>query len=287
MKALVIAKKTLYDLYSNSGESATRRYAMDGIDAEKLRRSHDAHSRSLDQVLSALERNKISYDVFPRHLKPSYFGYDIVVSVGGDGTLLDISHDLRDIPIMGINSDPDTSVGMSCCYTSGNFERAIMELDKEPRTAISRIELAINGNPLKELVFNEAMLYHKDRANLRFELEGDGQMLDIKSCYDLFISTPAGSTGSIYNYGALALPLDSGSFIYCMTGNREHLGKFYLANSIEMRSRTREGIIKIDGEHVTYSFGLDDRISFMHGSPLVLIGDMEKNRKLKGFTQNY
>ena len=45
---------------------------------------------------------------------------DLVVTIGGDGTLLAASHAIGDTPILGINSAPDFSVGFFCSGRLGN-----------------------------------------------------------------------------------------------------------------------------------------------------------------------
>ena len=46
---------------------------------------------------------------------------DLVVAVGGDGTLLAASHNVVDVPILGVNSAPGHSVGFFCAAKRPTF----------------------------------------------------------------------------------------------------------------------------------------------------------------------
>jgi NAD+ kinase len=283
-KILVIFKKSTYDFYNNSPDQAVRDYLKsDDANVKRIIESHNAHSKNLESVLRVLEKNRISYDALDRTEKPDFSRYDLVISVGGDGTFLDIGHYVRGTPILGVNSDPERSRGMLCYATAEIFEETLMNLDNVPRTQIGRLEVSLNDNVLPELVINEALLYHKDRGNLRFELEDNGLTKRITSCYDFFVATAVGSTGSVYNFGSMIIPTDSNEFTYYITGNREEIGKFHFAESLGFSSLIREGVIQLDGEHTKYTFSLGDKISFRYGEPLARIGDLEKNRIEKGF----
>jgi NAD kinase len=284
MRAAVIYKESLFELYGASLDESVRRYALESKESVSLRESHQANKETLEKVLMALEENSIGYDCYPRSKKPDFKDYGLVMAVGGDGTFIDVGHYLEGIPIMGVNSDPVRSRGIFCCYDKESFGEAIADVAAEPRTQIPRLEVSVNGRPIEEKVMNETLLYHKDRGNFRFLIEEDGQIKRVTSSYDVFISTPMGSSGSIYNFGSAVMPLDSSAMVYYITGNKERIGEFRKAGHLEIESLTREGMMRIDGEHIKYSFTLGDRLSFRYGIPLAVIGDIKANRDHKGFS---
>ena len=49
------------------------------------------------------------YDCLYRGELTSVAGYDLVLSVGGDGTFLEVARHAPDVPILGVNSDPERS----------------------------------------------------------------------------------------------------------------------------------------------------------------------------------
>lgn len=81
------------------------------------------HDRALSSLKSDLdemvEKRKASYELVAREevKRSDFVGRDLVIIVGGDGTLTSIAHNIdADTPVMGVNShprddDPDGSVG--------------------------------------------------------------------------------------------------------------------------------------------------------------------------------
>ena len=79
---------------------------------ERLKNRYDAHKKCFDRVIEILKINSANYVVIGREElhRGSLVSKDLVISVGGDGTLLGTASFLDDsIPILGINSDPSNS----------------------------------------------------------------------------------------------------------------------------------------------------------------------------------
>ena len=206
----------------------------------------------------------------------------VIVTVGGDGTFIEAGHFIRGIPLLGINSDPDKSRGIYTCCNAYEFADVLDSLECFPRTKVQRLQLTFNDKVLDELVLNDILVYHENRGNFRHDLIEEGKLHEIRDCYDLFVATPSGSTGGVHNFGSEVLPLDA-DFVYFITGSRDKIGEFVPSTHLELVSKTREGIMRVDGEHVWYRFGLGDRIVCEYGEPLEMVGDLDENRRLKGF----
>ena len=76
---------------------------------ERLKNRYDTHKKCFDHVIEILKTNTAEYVVIGREElhRGSLLNKDLVISVGGDGTLLGSASFLDDsIPILGINSDP-------------------------------------------------------------------------------------------------------------------------------------------------------------------------------------
>lgn len=106
---------------------------------ERLKNRYDAHKKCLDDVLEVLKKHAVDYIVIGREElhRGSLLDKDLVISVGGDGTLLGSASFLDDsIPILGVNSDPSfpedlkptkilderRSKGALCAVTARNLE---------------------------------------------------------------------------------------------------------------------------------------------------------------------
>ena len=92
---------------------------------------------------------------------------DLVITIGGDGTLLAASHQIGDgIPLLGINSAPDHSIGFFCGGKKGNVLSTLRRaIDGTlPRSELTRMRVDLNGKTLHARVLNEALFCHASPA---------------------------------------------------------------------------------------------------------------------------
>ena len=102
---------------------------------------HDESLQSVKDVLAA-QQDKIRVDIRAREQvrRADFIGRDLVIVLGGDGTLTSISHNIdSNTPVMGVNShprsgDPNGSVGF---YMDSNIETFTQDL-----------EAALSGNAI-------------------------------------------------------------------------------------------------------------------------------------------
>ena len=73
----------------------------------------DVHDEALDIVKNTLERLseklkiKVNYSAREKVSRDDFVGRDLVVVLGGDGTLTSIAHSVdEETPVMGVNSHP-------------------------------------------------------------------------------------------------------------------------------------------------------------------------------------
>ena len=98
------------------------------------------HDESLDKVTKALQaleaKYSVNFDSRPREsvLRADFLGRDLVIVLGGDGTLTSISHNIDDsTPVMGVNShpresDPNGSFGFYMDSNINTFEEDIQSV---------------------------------------------------------------------------------------------------------------------------------------------------------------
>ncbi len=183
-------------------------------------------------------------------------------------------------PVLGVNSDPEGSVGFFSFCKRDTLGKVLQEIETAPRTILPRMEVVHNGTPLREYVLNDILIAHQNpAAYTRYRLHVDGkQVVNEHKSYSLrssglLVAAPAGSTGWIYNEGGSIMPLHSFQMEYVERGVR-HLRSQFAQASIEVHSLTREGKLYIDGEHCSYAFTIGETITLREGSPLVIIGDL-------------
>ena len=158
---LVIIKQTAM---AQGGRAAT--FARKGDEtAKRILHADREHKRAVDAARRALKSRKIAFAEssivpFNAALKRQLAGADLVVSVGGDGTLLCAAHYVRDGAVIGVNSAPGDSVGHFCTADRENFaERldAILALKWRP-VELARLQVALDGKTLAELALNDVLI---------------------------------------------------------------------------------------------------------------------------------
>jgi NAD+ kinase len=273
-KVLVVHKKSTYQIQAQEHKEARFLKLMEtGSDVvRRVKLAHEEHMETLSLVESELSKRNIEFQSLWRSQVPGLVqDVDLLISVGGDGTFLDASHALRNVPILGVNSATSSSFGHFCMASKSNFVdvlESILSGAIEPIDVL-RLELAIDGIAVEELVLNEALIAHSSpAATSRYFLEVNGKKEEHRSS-GLWVSTPAGSTGSIRSAGGRVAKIDSRNYEFMVREPymRPH-EKFEVLNGLvddkqEMKitSQMRTGEIYIDGPHIIYPLGLGEELT--------------------------
>lgn len=285
MKVALVIKESVYTLYSNSPQENTRRYVTDSPYAADIRATHDMHERSIDTIVAFLQRQGVSFDLLKRKELSPFTDVDYVLSGGGDGTLLDTSHYIRrahtGIPVIGVNTVPygnRRSVGHFCTTTADGLPMVFDNLDTYPRTRVRRLELAINGKKIDELVLNDALVAHVSPYDMsRYKLTSEGKTTVHKDS-GFLIATPPGTTAFMYAEDGDVLPLDSDKFEWIVRSQRWR--RLHFSKEISVESQMREGRIFIDVSNCNHEFTLADVLTAKFGNePLTLFGDLAEKQK--------
>lgn len=272
-KVLVLRKRTTYQIQVEDyhEERFVKLLEEKSEIVKRVLTAHNEHLATVEAVHSELERQKIEYvSVARSELIDPIKDVDLVIAVGGDGTFIDASHFLEEIPLLGVNSSRSSSYGHFCLAQSDNFPRILEQICKsEIETAkIMRLSLNLNGQQLHQKALNEVLIAHTNPgATSRYILEIGGKKEEQRSS-GIWISTPAGSTGSLRSAGGVIQDIFDTDYQYlvreaCQRPHENwHLlkGKLSRDQSIAMTSEMRLGAIFIDGPHVEYPFTLGDQL---------------------------
>ena len=228
---------------------------------ETVLESHRQHTQAVAIVVNNLEKLGLKVDLIKQE---SDFATarlekaDLVVTVGGDGTMLRASQYLRrGQPIVGVNSAPKTSFGHYCLSYAADFERVLFDIHEgfiEP-SPLLRLKLTLDGEQLEPLVLNEILITHQHPAGTsRYQLT-HGRFSEQQRGSGLIISTPAGSTGFLRSEGGRVLPITDQQWVYqerapCLRlGEKRKLsrGLVNVADSLTIISQMQDGKIYLDG----------------------------------------
>lgn len=212
---------------------------------------------------------------------------DLVLSFGGDGTLLRTAHELgtEGAPILGVNIG---RLGFLADIQVGQVQDAILELEEGAFSVEARmaLDIAVDGVPADELelpnpwALNEFVLDRSGAAGLiRIEVKVDGTPLNTYWADGLIVATPTGSTAySLSTGGPIIAP---GSGVVILTPIAPHtltVRPIVLPASVEIEASVREGcpyVLAADGRSTVFEReGVTLRIRrAAHAVPLVKLHD--------------
>lgn len=257
---------------------------------QRIEQSHEDHESTVREVEAALDElgAEIAFRGTPRGGLPSRL--DLVVTVGGDGTLLAASHLVgSDVPLLGINSAPGHSVGFFCGATKGKAKPTLARALKGmlPASRLTRMRVDLNGKCLHARVLNEALFCHASpAATSRYILELSEGSEEQRSS-GIWVGPAAGSTAAQRSAGGKVLPLESDVLQYVVrepyrpAGGTLRLlrGLVPAGEMLRIRSKMREGKVFLDGHRIVHPVRLGDVLTLTRSDePLTVLGIRGKRR---------
>ncbi len=282
-KVVLVYKKSLYQIYFLDGnEHLSPNNIFSATDVDHLMQAHKAHESTLNRVKNHLSNLGIKYRELYRSRQVRYQPDDLIISLGGDGTFLEAASQCEGQLILGVNSNPQVSVGNFCAANETTFaplfERILSGQFKIKR--LHRIELVLNGQPSHLRILNDILVAHRNPAAMsRYRI----RINDIEEQHHnsgIWISTAAGSSGAISAAGGRRMAQRSRRLQYLprelYSGkNRTYQlcgGILQPEEQLVLVSLMREGKIYVDGSHHRIPFAFGSRLEIIHSQyPLHLI----------------
>lgn len=283
-RVVVVAKRTAYQKYVDE-ERDPRVIALLKRRDPAVRNwvsSHREHVRTLEAVLGELER--VGARVMLLEGAEAVFNpgdAEIVIVVGGDGTLLAASHSVGNVPVLGVNSAPGHSVGFFCAARRQTFKTMLGQAleGKLGGVTLTRMAVQVNGRLRSRRVLNEALFCHSQpAATSRYTLKF-GRRKEEQRSSGFWIGTAAGSTGALHSAGGRILPLSSRKLQLVvrepMFGRKLLLGKVLIGEkqSLSAYSMMDSAALYLDGPYRQLRVEIGDEIVFFASEePLRVLG---------------
>src|SRR3989338_7022356 len=115
-KVLILYKRSAYRIYFMEKNSSLKKNKSNILKKEigRFKKAHDLHYQTLKVIAKSLLTHGIRFTECSRGKNINYSKFDLVISVGGDGTFLEAARKSKGNVILGVNSAPNYSVGRLC-----------------------------------------------------------------------------------------------------------------------------------------------------------------------------
>ncbi len=280
-RLLVVYKKSQLELYREHDPEAGHQLSEKEPELwGRFVTSHEENASAIEQVRAAIDHRGLDAEFVYRADHETADGFDLVVSVGGDGTLLDVSHSVHHRPLLGVIPS-GASVGYFCGADPAGFGDVLDRWlsDQHSVTELTRLQVSVNGTPFAIPILNE-ILYSAivPAAVSRYQIRVGDREEEHKSS-GIWISTAAGSTAAIRSAGGERMEPTDSRLQYVVREPFQHGDTDYqllrgiLDGPIEILAKMRTAALYVDGHREQIWLSLGDRVSIArHDCPLRLVG---------------
>ncbi|RXJ52827.1 NAD kinase [Gelidibacter gilvus] len=197
--------------------------------------------------------------------------FDLLISIGGDGTILRAITYVSDlsIPIIGINTG---RLGFLATIQNNQIESALDSIYDGDYKISERSLLSIETNPEnKDLIqlnfaLNEIAVSRKNTTSMiTVNTHLNGEYLTSYWADGLIVSSPTGSTGYSLSCGGPVISPDATSFVITPIAPHNLSARpLVIPDDTEIQ-------LKVDGREDFYLISLDSRIATLHNTTIVTI----------------
>ena len=191
--------------------------------------------------------------------------FDLVISIGGDGTLLEtVTHvGKSEVPILGLNTG---RLGFLATTNKEMISDAIERIEKEAYDIDSRMLLRVESSHeiFKDLNYglNEVTVLKQDTSSMiTVHAYIDGEFLNSYWADGLIIATPTGSTGySLSCGGPVVMPHSNNMIITPVSPHNLNVRPLVVSNlctiTLEVESRSNYFMASLDSRSTIIESGL-------------------------------
>jgi NAD+ kinase len=228
----------------------------------------------------------VSVDAFDAKARRVIAGARLVVSVGGDGTLLAASHWVTGAALLGVNSAPRSSVGYLTFARRSSLARVLARIGRgelQPQQ-VARLEIELEGKILPPALNDVLVADEQPASTSRYRLRLGRRAEDHRSS-GLWVATAAGSTAGIRSAGGQTLPLGTRRLqfrareLFRVFGKNAGLASGFVEPGEELvvESAMEDGWLYVDGARMPFRFPFGARAVFrLTEKPLLLFADPER-----------
>lgn len=223
------------------------------------------HNSGRHALVKALNRNGI--EVVDRW--NADIDIDMMISIGGDGTLLSAVHQIGrlSIPVVGINFG---HLGFLTTAGRDDIDKLALCL-KERRYTIEKrtmLEVTVENGGVQDnstlFALNEVYLHRSDTSPLlHTQVQVDGDMVATYAADGLIVATPTGSTAYSLSCGGPILAPESGCLVVTpIAAHTLTQRPVILSDDVRLRLRDEDPAVR-------YTLGVDSFVSKVTGDSII------------------
>lgn len=178
------AKRRLFKSKVGSGE------------IQDLKKEKSANESTIDKIYSICSKN-LKTKIIDKNFLPSYIftEQDVVIVVGQDGLVANTAKYVRNIPIIGINPEPERYDGVLLPFQLNTFEPIFYKVlsNTYKYQSVTMAEAVLNDGQ-KILAFNDLFIGPRSHTSAKYTLTYEEE-IEAQSSSGIIVSTGVGSTG--------------------------------------------------------------------------------------------
>jgi NAD+ kinase len=292
-RVIVVAKRSAYSKFVEEDRDPRVRELLKRADP-LVRRWKEAHAELRDAVDLVVD-SLAQFGVEPWVVHGPQVAFDardarLVVTVGGDGTLLAASHHVDSVPVLGVNSAPGHSIGFFCAAQRSDVRKQLGEAlaDRLPRVQLARMQVTMDGQVVSRRVLNEALFCHAiPAATSRYIVRWERRSEEQRSS-GMWVGTAAGSTGALRSAGGRILPLSSRELQLVVREPYRPEGRPYrwervrveAGQTLSVKNKMQDARLFLDGPFKRVDVRLASVLAFsISDEPLTLLGVRARRRR--------
>ncbi|RNC84282.1 MAG: NAD kinase [Winogradskyella sp.] len=197
--------------------------------------------------------------------------YDLLISIGGDGTILRAITFVRnlDIPIVGINTG---RLGFLATVQTNEIEDALVDIFNKKYKLSERSVLSVEVDPINNMLIetnfalNEITISRKNTTSMiTVETHLDEEYLTSYWADGLILSTPTGSTGYSLSCGGPVISPEANNFVLTpIAPHNLNARPLVIPDKTEVK-------LKVNGREDQFLLSLDSRIITLPNTSVVKI----------------
>ena len=281
---------------------STKTIALPEVAAEadfaEYQHEDDRYQKTVDQLERDLDFG-MPLKLLDRSLVPNFDFWNAaaVVVVGQDGLVANTAKYVGDLPIVGINPDPQRFDGVLLPFTAAQARPVVSRvLESKHRTRSVTLAEATLNDGQRMLAFNDFFVGCRTHVSARYTLEVEGRA-EPQSSSGILVSTGAGSTGwlsSVFNMaagvgqlvgasagGAVQLPWEDRRLIWAVRepfASRHSQANLVAGLLPEQQQLVVESLMPAEG--VIFSDGIESDFLQFNSGTIARIGVAEQRARL-------